>query len=212
MIVRDIFHNDAYRLDLIADRLADAQLIIDVGAHIGVFARKVRQYAPYAEILCVEACADNLDCLVANNQVTGGKTGVYYGAATYDPRPVVLWNAIRSDVCESTGGSKVRPQKNTIADADKRRYRWDGVSLAKYTLETLRAGREIDLLKLDCEGSEFSILGNTTSREKIGFIVGEYHGRAKWDWLREIRFPDWDYGHMSASGDLGNFHLRNSAK
>lgn len=207
VIVRDIYANDAYWLELIAERLAEAKLIVDVGAHIGVFARKVREYAPYARIICVEACIDNLVALQANAETCGAE--VFYGACAYDPRPLVLWNAVRSEVCESTGGSKVRSQDRQISDGDKRRYRWDGVALPKYTLEDLRQGDAIDLLKLDCEGSEFDILGNTTSRERIGFIVGEYHGRQKWDWLRSIRFPDWDYGHMSASGDLGNFHLRN---
>src|SRR5439155_22241051 len=50
----------------------------------------------------------------------------------------------------------------------------------------------IDILKLDCEGSEFSILGKTTSLDRIGLIVGEYHGKEKFEQLVADRFQGWD--------------------
>jgi FkbM family methyltransferase len=49
------------------------------------------------------------------------------------------------------------------------------------TLEEIMEGLgvdHIDLLKLDCEGSEIDILQNTLSRERIRFVLGEYHDRA----------------------------------
>src|SRR5207302_3010451 len=49
----------------------------------------------------------------------------------------------------------------------------------------------IDILKLDCEGSEFSILSKTPSLDRIGLIVGEYHGKENFDRLVAERFADW---------------------
>jgi hypothetical protein len=95
-------------------------------------------------------------------------------------------------------------------------YWRDRRPLPKVTLEDLLAesGRDrIEVLKLDCEGSEYSILGRTPSLARIGFILGEYHGQARWDEFRARRLAGWDYGHMSmdALGRGGNFHYRNPA-
>ncbi len=65
----------------------------------------------------------------------------------------------------------------------------------------------IDILKLDCEGSEFSILGNTTSLDRIGLIVGEYHGRERFLKLVADRFADWKL-RILKDGELGTFWLQ----
>lgn len=64
----------------------------------------------------------------------------------------------------------------------------------------------IDLLKLDCEGSEFSFLGNTSMLSKVRIIVGEYHGRERFHKLVAERFSDW---HLTIlrEGNLGLFRL-----
>ena len=204
VIVGDILLNDAYRVSLIEERVRKAKLIVDVGAHIGCFTLLLRKLNPDAIYLCVEAEPRNWEALHAN---VGAFAAVIGSAVSYDPRPLELWTAFTYHGCESTGGGTVAP---IDAGLDPQRYMPVG-TVPKVTLEALRDahnGMRIDLLKLDCEGSEFSILGNC-ELDGIAFVVGEYHGRAKWDWLREVRMPDWDYGHMSQAGDLGNFHLRN---
>ena len=115
---------------------------------------------------------------------------------------MVLWNAYGAD-CRSTGGSMVVSADREQADGQYRPEMLCG----KVTLEELANGNPIDLLKLDCEGSEFSILENTSS--DLRFVVGEYHGHQAWEQLLRERFAGWDYGQMSRHGDLGNFHLRN---
>ncbi len=66
----------------------------------------------------------------------------------------------------------------------------------------------IDFLKLDCEGSEFSILQNTTMLDRIGVIVGEYHDRARFLKLVTERFADWAL-RILKDGELGVFWLTN---
>jgi methyltransferase family protein/methyltransferase FkbM-like protein len=69
----------------------------------------------------------------------------------------------------------------------------------------------IDVLKLDCEGSEFSILDHTTSLDRIGAIVGEYHGRERFLELVARRFADWEF-RILREGDIGTFWLINPHK
>lgn len=201
-IVRDIYANDAYRTALIRERFQAAKTIIDVGAHIGVFTKLAAELAPNARITAIEGEPKNWEALEANVAPFRQRVLIVKAVCTYDPRPLRWWSAFTDHGCESTGGGAVRPWG---ADVDESRY---SASEGRPVRVNLDSYPSIDLLKLDCEGSEFSIVGNA-DLSRIGFILGEYHGRERWEWLREIRCPDWDYGHMSASGDLGNFHLRN---
>jgi FkbM family methyltransferase len=210
-IVKDIYDDDAYRTSLLSDN-AGSQVVVDIGAHIGCFARLWHKKNPEARIICVEACSENLDALRAN---VGEFAEIVAAACTYEPGPMALLNAIRPN-CESTGGSVVVPRVE-LETTDMRqpgyKYWNDLRELPKVTLEDLmeRFGiGHIDVLKLDCEGSEYSILGNTPSLARIRIIVGEYHFRNRWDAFRRERMKGWDYGHMLDAGERGGlFHYAN---
>jgi len=205
VIVRNIFLEDAYRLDIIADRVRQAEFVVDVGAHIGTFAAKVHSLNPSCKIICCECCRENLPALHRN---VGHFATIVDAACTYEPGELVLLNAYHPN-CRSTGGSTVvRREEATTHDPQ---YRAEALP-KRTTLEQLMwpwCFDHIDILKLDCEGSEFSILENTPSLRKIAFILGEYHGQARWEHLCATLFAEWDRGRMSEEGDLGNFHLRN---
>ncbi len=211
VIVNDIYVNDAYKTTFFRNS-GEEELVIDVGAHIGCFARLWHEKNPKAKIICVEACPENIPLLQAN---VGHFAMVVHAACTYEPGEMALLNAVRPN-CESTGGSTVVPA-NRLNDEALRQpdyeYWHDRRPLRKVTLEDLMAmaGRDrIEILKLDCEGSEFSILAETPSRARIRTMLGEYHGLARWDALRGRYFQGWDYGHMFAhESGLGIFHLVN---
>lgn len=213
VVVRDIYHNDAYRLGLLdVERVASWRVVVDVGAHIGAFARKVHELNPDAVIVCVEADELNMPALRENAPFAH----IVHGACSYDPRPLTFWSSVAKPNCSNTGGGRLVPAFAEMNASDELLY-YRRAAPPVLTLEALRdkvsdvvPGFDIDLLKLDCEGSEFSILANC-ELDRVEFIVGEYHGEHQWNLLREWRMPSWDYGHMSRSGDLGNFHLRNPA-
>lgn len=213
VIVNDIWQQDAYKVGLLHPRQRQGEVVVDVGAHIGCFARLWHERDPSARILCVEACPENLEALRAN---VGKFADVVHAACTYEPGAVGLLNTIRPE-CENTGGSTVVPlDEIETAIGRPSDFFWrDRRPLSKVTLEDLmaRLGVDfIDILKLDCEGSEYSILGQTPSLNRIGFVLGEYHDRGKWDRFRASRLADWDYGHMLDAGEFGgNFHYRNPA-
>lgn len=210
VIVRDIYEEDAYRTRLLQGwhKEDPDYVVVDVGAHIGTFARlwhdKVNSQA---KIICVEACPENLPALRAN---VGEFAEVVHAACTYEGGPMALLNTVTAERCLSTGGSTVVPATGLRATPG---YRCDDRPLEKITLEQVmeRFGlKKIDLLKLDCEGSEFSILENC-DLSKVRFVLGEYHGWGRFQDLLRRRFRDWDFGHMSQCPVtlLGNFHLDN---
>lgn len=215
VIVGDVYEQDAYRLRLLPGILAEAKLVLDIGAHVGCFARYVHERNPQATIVCVEACAENLDALRAN---VGEFAHVVHAACTYESGDVGLLNAIRPQ-CESTGGSTVRPLATLEGGPQQTGYVYwhDRRPLRKVTLEELVAefgdgSPRVDLLKLDCEESEFSILAETQLLPHVRMIVGEYHGEARWHKFRAQRFgPAWDYGLMFSDGGgyTGLFHYAN---
>ncbi len=173
VIVRDIVQGDAYRTALLSGPAFN--VVVDIGAHIGTFAVLWHAKNPSARIVCVEACPDNIPALQEN---VGSFATVIHAACTYQKQPLGLLNAVRPQ-CESTGGSMVVPldQLDTARGQPGYRYWRDARPMPVVTLEdtmaTLGVDR-IDLLKLDCEGSEIDILANTPSRERIRFVIGEF--------------------------------------
>lgn len=205
VVIKDIFHDDAYKTRLIGVR-SDREVVVDIGAHIGVFARLWHERNPQARIICVECCPENWPALHAN---VDEFATVIEAACTYEEGPLYLLNAIGA-WGRSTGGSRVVDQK-TLEASWEVQYWQDRRPMATMTLHEImqQQGIEyIDILKMDCEGSEFSIL-EYGPLNRVGFIFMETHGAARWRELWARKFAGWDVGHMSASGDFENWHLRN---
>lgn len=205
VVIKDVLLEDAYRTRLIGERAPD-EIVVDVGAHIGVFSTLWHKRNPTARIVAVEACPENLPALRAN---VGDFAQIVEAACTYEPGPLYLLNAI-GPWCRSTGGSRVVDEK-TLEGCWEVQYWHDRRPLQLMNLDELMTRLElpcIDILKLDCEGSEFSILEHAPL-DRIGFIFMESHDASRWRDLWERRFKDWDVGHMSANGDFENWHLRN---
>lgn len=202
-IWEEVFFHDCYRLGAVRPYRSN-EVIIDVGASVGAFCLKAHQRNPAARILAFEVCPENIPVLEAN---AGGFAEIRQAAVTYE-KDVALLNAVFPDCC-NTGGSIVANDQQVLADADDR-YRVDRRPITTVTLEEIIADYgidRIDILKLDCEGSEFSILENTTSLSRIEMIVGEYHGVARFDDLcTRIFRPDWHLTVLSGS-EMGIFWL-----
>lgn len=209
VIVQDVYEGDCYRL---AETPIPREVIVDVGACFGSFAKKAHERNPTAQIICCECEPENVKALEKN---VGQFATIVAAAVTYE-QDVALLNAVYPG-CMSTGGSTVLSRAEVERYRDSGPERQPGVSgtalaaggekpfdfagykreywadlrpLATVTLEQLgeRYGfARIDLLKLDCEGSEFSILEHC-DLSRIRRIVGEYHGRARFDALIARRF------------------------
>ena len=216
-IIRDVYGEDCYRFkDIPVERLG---VVVDVGASFGPFMRLVRQRNHRAMVVGVECCPENFALLQHNQPLDR----LIMAAVTYE-KDVALLNSVYPD-CASTGGSMVVPrsqveeykregmerQPGRTMNGQKREYWADFRAMTLMTLEDVCASvnvTHIDVLKLDCEESEFSILENTTMLDRIGLIVGEWHGRDRFMELVNRRFDAWAFK-ILRHGEIGLFWLMN---
>lgn len=210
-VVREVVEEDCYQLRGLAG--PTPEYILDVGAHIGSFSCLAHSLWPAARIACVEACPENLETLRRNVETFGT---VIQAACTYLPGRLVLLNSIGTlkvgqpaegestlrpvrleGAGTATGASRVIPVEELgsvkgyghVTYADRR-------PLVKVSIEWLFRHYKlprIDLLKLDCEGSEFSILQGVSDKclARIGRIVLEYHDLDQFQELLMTRFATW---------------------
>lgn len=213
VIVQDVFFGDCYRTSLYD--LTQWQNVVDVGAHIGTFSKLVNCRNPRAKIACVEVCPENWAALRVN---VGAFAHIENAAMSYEPGELALLNSVRPG-CESTGGSVV-VSRDDLANPNHPlrqhgyQYRDDLRPIKKVTLRdvmTAAGMTHVDCLKLDCEGAEYSILGNAPEVTKhVRFVFGEYHDKARWEQLRAAHFSDWSNGLMHECEEgRGIFHLVN---
>ena len=196
LIVDDVYDRDCYQCRHLPGIFYAAKRIVDVGAHIGAFAKLAGELAPHAEIVAIEAEESN--ALLATHNL---RTPAIHAAVVGRRRPVVLANAVFAGTA-STGGS-------IVCDPDvpaREGYRYDGRTLAVRTLDEFLP---IDILKLDCEGSEYELL-ESLDVSQVGFILGEFHdSRRRWDDLIARRFGGWATCVFGPQECPAMFHLRN---
>jgi FkbM family methyltransferase len=145
---------NGYDLDPYVDHHGD---VIDVGAHLGFFARAVLALCPAARVECYEPDDTNFRLLQKNAP----------GATLHKK---ALWDAERS------GRLNFMPFIGTPAQGQLSEKGQFPVDLI--TLEEILAGhREVGYLKLDCEGGEWDALAHTPTHllERCHRIVAELH-------------------------------------
>ena len=132
------------------------KFVLDIGANVGCFSLVARHYFPKATIHAYEPnpvlapiLRNNLDSL-----------GIQYFAEAVGRRTA----AVRFE--SSSSGSlygKVKPSPN------------GRVSMVAIQQAIERLGGRVDLLKLDCEGSEWEILSDSDALQRVMCIRMEYH-------------------------------------
>jgi FkbM family methyltransferase len=161
-IYDEIFKEGCY--DAIA--LPSAPFVVDVGAHIGVFALFMTGRAPGAEIVAFEPSPETADLLrrnielhglagVAVHQIALGAiaeravTFTHYamapGNSTRYPQDKELQKTVMARTISPRVVERVHLARELTVDVER---------LASY----LPAGRRVDLLKIDVEGAELDVL------------------------------------------------------
>lgn len=198
-VISEVVSGDCYKLW----RIPAGAVFVDVGAHIGCCSMEYHRRHPDAKVACVEVAPENIPVLKAN---VGSFAAVYHAACTYTGGR--LLNSFLPEG-SATGGSRVvageLPAEQWCTWGHL--YRED-VLPATITLEQIADEiGPIDVLKLDCEGSEVDILRHSTAARGCRCIFGEYHGQAAWDELRDEMFQGWHYENPHRENDLGIFIL-----
>ena len=154
-LFRDIILDDEYCLDTLLHQQINT--IADIGANVGIFAIAARIAFPHAEIHCYEPNVENIPHL--NNQAES------LGLKTFEEA-----------VSNIDGTCSL--SKSTIHDTSARITNLECGEIPLTSLHKVLnrfESQQIDLLKLDCEGSEFEILKDSTTLRKCKFITLEYH-------------------------------------
>jgi FkbM family methyltransferase len=205
VIINDVFLNDAYKTQLRPMRQGPEN-VLDIGANIGCFAALWHRRNPQARIACIEIQPQLCEALRAN---VGGCARVFEAACHYGEEELYLLDAVEGDGL-STGGSRVVGRAEWEGETDPQYLKRAG-PLATVTIESVMREMGWDrlhVLKLDCEGSEYSILENF-DLSLVHTLFVESHGAGRWRELLARRFAGWDIGHMSRSpcGQFENWHL-----
>lgn len=175
-VINEIVGRDDYRLNLMKAAGFNPKVIVDVGAHIGSFSVLAHSLWPQATIVCLEPNPESFQLLEQNCPFAMRlRAAIRYDDADFLTDADVATGAgfmTTREAYESNAATK-RSQ-----DGYSYRIGYDNIPLLTFEkiCDLLNLG-QIDLLKLDCEGSEIHLLENMDRSRggRIGFVLGEYH-------------------------------------
>ena len=138
-------------------------VIIDIGAHIGLFTIYVSQFCNDCRIYCYEPIKENYDLLVDNIKLNNIKNTTIYQKDVTDKSSIV-----RIFLNQDNAAHSIFTESNKYEDIE---------SISLKDIFDSNKIQKCDLLKLDCEGSEYIILNSLPDFyfQRIKKIVMEYH-------------------------------------
>ncbi len=161
LVFRDIFLFGEFKLPI----NIEPKLIIDIGAYVGLSSLYYSSRYPNAQIIAVEPESLNFDSLIQNTELHPNIKCINAG----------IWS-------KNTRLKIVNPQSEkwafTLTEADK----LDSEVIKAVTINEILADSgfdEIDILKIDIEGSEKEIFSRNSENwlKKVKIIVLELHDR-----------------------------------
>ena len=138
-------------------------VVLDIGGHIGLFALFASQFCKKGKIFCFEPIKENYNILLENIELNTVKNIIPFNLAVYNDSKRVKMYLNEDDA----GHSIILPSSKSIQT--------DSISLKK-----IFDDNKIDLCdfaKIDCEGSEYSIIDALPSEylKRINKMAIEYH-------------------------------------
>ncbi|NGX28936.1 MAG: hypothetical protein K940chlam1_01125 [Candidatus Anoxychlamydiales bacterium] len=156
----EVIFEDIYQLEKIPFKNNEKIKIIDVGANCGIFGVMARARFPHSTIHCYEPNEKlkkyyDLQSFAAYLKYFDEAVGLNDGFCGSDERQNIMFDceAVKMMDFQKEGKIKVTALKNALK----------------------RIGGYVDLLKLDCEGSEWNILKDKDSLKKVKYLTMEYH-------------------------------------
>ena len=162
---------ESYNFDAVEFKEGD--IVIDIGANIGIVSIYLAKKYPFLKIYAFEPVRQNYECILKNIELNNIKDGIITVeniALTKDRRKlnmiVPIYNTGQSNIHNRYSSpllSNIDPNIPSI--------KLDDV-FSKYNIE------ECKLLKIDCEGAEYEILYSTneSNLKKCNTLLAEFHG------------------------------------
>jgi FkbM family methyltransferase len=160
-ILEETFTDPLYGLELLEDK--SVQLVVDIGACIGTFTVKVLDAFPPARVIAFEPIPENVEIFKKNTRVYSSRIELHTVPVYGITRPGRLWR------------KELVPGRRVNMGTSRYEYSENGTTRG-YDVRRLR--QTIDLLKLDCEGGEYSIIP-AIDWSKVGYAMIEYHNVGK---------------------------------
>lgn len=138
-------------------------IIVDIGAHIGLFSLFASQFCKSGKIYCFEPIKENYEILLDNIDLNKIKNIIPLNlAVSKENEPVRIY--MNSD----ESAHSIFPQGNEF------------VEVKSTTIEKIFDEQKIencDLLKIDCEGAEYQIIDSIPEKyfSRINKVIIEYH-------------------------------------
>lgn len=180
-IISEIFNEGVYGHP--GFELNPSDTIVDIGAHVGVFAHWASPQIPQGKLICVEptSAADKLEHSLAQNNL---HNVTLHRLAIGQPSSSLEMFESSKTAClnRSTAFRPSALMRIMLARAEKKgkisppRVR----TFNCWSLQELLAHQQlekVDLLKIDCEGSEYAVFANITDSDLRRFkrIMMEFH-------------------------------------
>jgi len=164
MTVAEIFLSDSYTRGM---KLPASPVIIDVGGFVGDFSLYAAKRLNARRVIVCEPSPRNWKLLLKNIQVNRFQDRIEPINKAVTDGSDLMMNIDAPDDCQSTVSAYFERghEFSTIP----------GISLEQLLQE--QSVEHVDLLKIDCEGGEFSIIDSTPSEvfRRIQNLVFEYH-------------------------------------
>lgn len=154
--------------------IKNEDIVIDIGANIGVFAAYAATRASNVKVLAFEPFPENTDWLRKNVSENNLSNVTVHGQAVAAVTEERTLQTSDSWIMHSLSETEAK-ESETIEEEDEHSIHVKCVSFN----DIIEGIPKCDLLKIDCEGSEYEIFYSSTAEtlKKIGKIVGEFHPR-----------------------------------
>lgn len=177
-VVQEVIKADYYKLKAIQLRNLPVRRVLDVGAHIGAFSRYVKHLWPDAVVYAFEADPANIALLGRNCGFAQTGLKIINAALWKEELPELEFLSAVGSGFKNTGGGSVKEADACTLEARPDTIKVPAFRASEVVRDLCFPDLPLDILKLDCEGSEYAILEELHEAALLSRIVnitGEYH-------------------------------------